>query len=100
MDNAFHKSIEERVALFRQYYAKENERPLLGFFCGSEYPLHRYPASRSLPEDRPLTPDDFLIEPYLDDCDALFEHHEACGGDFIWAGSAFWGIPSPNSSRC
>jgi hypothetical protein len=24
---------------------------------------------------------------------ALFERHEACGGDFIWAGSAFWGVP-------
>lgn len=87
------KSIEERVALFRRYYAMENERPLLGFFHGSEYPLHQYPASRGLPEDRPLTPGDFVVEPYLDDCDALFAQHEACGGDFIWAGSAFWGIP-------
>ncbi len=91
--STWHRSTEERVELFRQYYAMENERPLLGFFRGSEYPLHRYPASRSLPEDCPLTPEHFPIEPYLDDCDALFAEHEACGGDFIWAGSAFWGIP-------
>jgi len=93
MDNALHKSIEERVALFRRYYAMENKRPLLGFFYGSEYPLHRYPASRDLPEDRRLIPEDFVVEPYLDDCDALFAQHEMCGGDFIWAGSAFWGVP-------
>lgn len=87
------KTIEERVALFKQYYAMENQRPLLGFFYGSEYPLHRYPASTSLPEDRPLKPDDFVVEPYLNDCDKLFEQHEQCGGDFIWSGSCFWGIP-------
>ena len=28
-NNPQHKSIEERVALFRQYYTMENERPLL-----------------------------------------------------------------------
>ena len=40
-----------------------------------------------------MTPEDFDVGPYLDDCDRLFERHEACGGDFIWSGSAFWGIP-------
>ncbi len=86
-------AIAERVARFRQFYARTNDRPLLGFFVGSDYPLHRYPASRSLPEDRPLTPDDFPVAGYLEDADALFERHEACGGDFIWSASAFWGIP-------
>jgi len=86
-------SIEQRVARFRRYYQRANDRPLLGFFAGSEYPLHRYPASTSLPADRPLTPDDFDVEAYLDDCDSLFAIHEACGGDFIWCASAFWGVP-------
>lgn len=86
-------SIEQRVERFRRYYERANDRPLLGFFVGSDYPLHRYPASASLPTDRPLKPEDFDIEPYLDDCDRLFEQHEACGGDFIYSGSAFWGIP-------
>jgi hypothetical protein len=88
-----HSTIEQRVARFQQYYARRNDRPLFGFFASSEYPLHRYPASRRLPEHRRLTPDDFDIEPYLDDCDALFDLHEACGGAFIWTASAFWGIP-------
>jgi hypothetical protein len=34
-----------------------------------------------------------VVAPYLDDCDRLFDLHEACGGDFIWSASAFWGIP-------
>lgn len=93
MDKTLHRSVEERVARFQRYYAMENERPLLGFFHGSEYPLHRYPASHCLPANCPLTPEHFPVEPYLDDCDALFAQHEACGGDFIWAGSAFWGTP-------
>ena len=91
--SAPHFPVEERVARFRSFYERANERPLLGFFVGSDYPLHRYRASDSLPSNRPLTPEDFPVGPYLDDCDRLFELHEACGGDFIWSASAFWGIP-------
>ncbi|MBI4581294.1 MAG: hypothetical protein HY718_16445 [Planctomycetes bacterium] len=87
------RSIAERVERFRRFYERRNDRPLLGFFVGSDYPLHRYEASRTLPTDRTLVPADFEVEPYLDDCDRLFDLHESCGGDFIWSGSAFWGIP-------
>lgn len=85
--------IAERVVRFRTFYQRKNDRPLLGFFVGSDYPLHRYEAAKTLPADVPLTPEHFAIEPYLDDCDRLFDLHEACGGDFIWSASAFWGIP-------
>lgn len=88
-----HPSIDERVAGFRQFYERRNERPLFGFFVGSEYPLHRYPASKSLPTDRPLAVGDFEVEAYVEDSHRLFAQHEACGGDFIWSASAFWGIP-------
>ncbi len=86
------KSIEERVALWKQFYARRNTRPLFGFFIGSEYPMIRYPATRSLPEGRALRPEDFDPSAYAEDQERLFEAHEACGGDFIWAGDAFWGI--------
>ncbi|AQQ70090.1 Uroporphyrinogen decarboxylase (URO-D) [Limihaloglobus sulfuriphilus] len=86
-------SIEQRVENFKKFYKRENDRPLLGFFVESEYPLHRYPASKSLPQGRPLAPDDFVVENYLADYDSLFDRHEAAGGDFIWAASSFWGIP-------
>ena len=88
-----HFSIPERVTRFRRFYQRANERPLLGFFVGSDYPLRRYRASDGLPSGRALVPGDFAVEPYLDDCDRLFNLHEACGGDFIWSASAFWGIP-------
>lgn len=91
--SAPHFAIEERVGRFRRFYQRANDRPLLGFFVGSDYPLRRYRASDDLSTSRPLTPEDFEVAPYLDDCDRLFNLHEACGGDFIWSASAFWGIP-------
>jgi hypothetical protein len=90
---ALHQSIEDRVAMFRSFYRKENERPLLGFFLGSEFPVTRYPSMSRLPEHRPLKPEDFPVEEFLADSESLFQTHELCGGDFIWSGSAYWGIP-------
>jgi hypothetical protein len=88
-----HFPMEERVARFRRFYQRTNERPLLGFFVGSDYPLRRYRAADALPSGRPLAPEDFEVAPYVADCDRLFDLHEACGGDFIWSASAFWGVP-------
>lgn len=93
MNPQWQKSIEERVALFQTFHRRENPRPLFGFFLGSEYPLFRYPFSQLLPEGRPLTPDDFDIGAFVADSERLFLEHEACGGDFIYSASAFWGIP-------
>ncbi len=86
-------SIEQRVEQFKKYYARQNERPLFGFFLGSEYPLHRYPASKALPDKQLLKPSDFNPADYVNDCHELFRCHEEAGGDFIWAASAFWAIP-------
>lgn len=88
-----HQPMEDRVALFRSFYNRENERPLLGFFLGSEYPVRRYPSMSRLPEGRPLRPEDFPVGEFLVDSENLFFAHEQCGGDFIWSGSAYWGIP-------
>jgi len=88
-----HFTIEQRVENFKRYYAFENARPLVGFFMESEYPVDRYKASQTLPEDRPLKPEDFICNDYLPDCERLFNVHEAAGGDFIWSASPFWGIP-------
>lgn len=87
------KSMEARIALFQTFHRRENERPLFGFFKGSEYPLFRYPFSRMLPEGRPLRPEDFDIAAFVADTERLFLEHEACGGDFIYSASAYWGIP-------
>ena len=91
--NQWRKSIEARLELARWFLRRENRRPLFGFFKGSEYPLFRYPFSRSLPEGRPLLPGDFAVDAFAEDCEKLFEEHEACGGDLIYTACAFWGIP-------
>ena len=90
---AWQKDIADRVALFQAFLRRENTRPLFGFFKGSEYPLFRYPFSRSLPEGRALQPSDFDVDAFVADSVRLFLDHEACGGDFIYSASAFWGIP-------
>ena len=91
--NKQYKSMEERVNLFQSFYRKKNKQPLLGFYIGSEYPVPRYPSMAGLPEGRPLTPEDFPVEEFVRDSENLHIAHEECGGDFIWSGTAFWGIP-------
>ncbi len=88
-----HLSADRRVARFRAFHARQNTRPLFGFFKGSEYPLPRYPFSRRLPEGRALVPGDFDVAAFVADSARLFEEHEACGGDFLYSASAYWGIP-------
>lgn len=91
--NAWQRSIEERVHRFGEFHRRSNQRPLFGFFKGSEYPLPRYPFSRALPEGRALEPGDFDVDAFVADSVQLFLDHEACGGDFIYSASAYWGIP-------
>ncbi|MGI6031401.1 MAG: hypothetical protein ACOX7F_07855 [Eubacteriales bacterium] len=84
---------QQRVQRFRQYYQRKNDRPLLGFFVGDEYPLRRYPSFACLPQDRPLQPEDISVEALVADTEELYRAHEACGGDFLFAATAFWGVP-------
>ncbi|MDD2598276.1 MAG: uroporphyrinogen decarboxylase family protein [Kiritimatiellae bacterium] len=92
-DNAWQKPMDDRVKMFQHFHCRQNTRPLFGFFKGSEYPLTRYPFSRTLPESRALLPADFDVAAFVNDSEQLFLEHEACGGDFIYSASAFWGIP-------
>jgi len=87
------KSITARIEKTKEFYSRANRRPLLAFTVGSEYPLHSHNAAANLPETRPLKPDDFTVESYLDDFERLWKTHEAAGGDTVWTASAFWGIP-------
>lgn len=86
-------SIEEKIDLSIACYSKENDRPYLGFFLGDEYPNKRYPSYSKLLEGKPLNPEDFPIETFLNDCETLFQNHQKCGGYLFWTGTPFWGIP-------
>lgn len=84
-------SISDR---FRRLYARRNEKALFGFFIDSEYPLYRYPRiAQRLPIGRALRPEDFDIRAFVADSEELYLKHQRCGGDFIYSGSAYWGIP-------
>jgi hypothetical protein len=93
MDKKWHKSMTERVEQFKLFHGRKNERPLFGFFAGSEYPVFRYPFAKKLPMGQPLKPGDFNLDEFVADTLSLFAKHEECGGDFIYSASAFWGIP-------
>ena len=85
--------VDERVERLTQWYNRENERPLLGFYLDSQYPLHRFHGSSiHIPNGRVL-PSDIVVEDYLDDCDRLYEVYERAGGDLIWSAAPFWGLP-------
>jgi len=86
-------SLAERIEGFRRFYAMANERgPLVGFYLDSYYPLKRYRTEAFLPHG-PLAADDVPVEPFLPEYERLWRSYEEWGGDFIWAGAAFWGVP-------
>ena len=83
----------ERISLLTQWFSRRNERPVLGFFLDSMYPLHRYLGSRRHLSDGLVQPGDIFVEDYLEDCDRLFKLHEDAGGDLVWSASPFFGMP-------
>jgi hypothetical protein len=86
-------SLAERIEGFRRFFAMANEGgPLVGFFLDSYYPLKRYRTEGFLPHG-PLSADDLPVEPFLPEYERLRQTYEDYGGDFIWAGAAFWGVP-------
>ena len=88
-----HLPIEERVEGFRRFYAMENrDGPLVGFFWDTYYPWTRYRAAADVPGGL-FGPENLDPTAFLPDYRRLHEQCEVGGGDFIWSGSAFWGVP-------
>jgi hypothetical protein len=85
--------LAHRIDLLTRWFHLENDRPLLGFFLDSMYPLHRYRGAGRHLREGPVRPQDIVVEDYLDDCDRLFSLHEQVGGDLIWSASPFFGLP-------
>jgi len=86
-------SIAERIEGFRRFFAMANERgPLVGFYLDSYYPLKRYRTEGFLPHGA-LQADNLPVQKFLPEYERLWRSHEELGGDFLWTGAAFWGVP-------
>jgi hypothetical protein len=85
--------LAERLDGLTHWLDRRNTTPLLGFTLGSYYPLHRYPTgSRHLP-DGDVSPENVLVEEFLDDTERLFALHEQAGGDLVFSAAPFLGLP-------
>ncbi len=88
-----HFPLSERLDRLTQWLERRNSRPLLGFSLGSYYPLRGYPTgSRCLPSGQ-VSPNDVIVEQFLDDTDRLHQVHEEAGGDFVFSAAPFLGLP-------
>lgn len=87
------KSIPDRIEGFKRFYNMENpEGPILGFYLESYYPLKRFRAASKLPHGV-FSPNDLFVDDYMRDEERLYNLYEDFGGDLIYTGSAFWGVP-------
>ena len=85
--------VPQRIDAFRRFLAGRNDTgPLMGFFFESYYPLRRYRAAASLPKGI-FRPGDLHVREFQADYERLYQIHEKSAGDFLWTGSAFWGVP-------
>ena len=89
--------IDERIERLTNWFYRKNDRPLIGFFYGPQYPLHRFHGAKSLPEGE-LHPEDIKVSDFLEDAERFFKAYEEIGGDLIWSAAPFWGIPWVESS--
>ena len=82
-----------RLDRLARWFKRENERPLLGFYIGSQYPLHCYPGCRKHLPNGVVQLEDVVVTDFLADSDRQFELYERTGGDLIWSASPFCGLP-------
>lgn len=90
--------IDMRISNLTDWFNRRNSRPLLGFYIGSQYPLHRYPGSKKHLPDGLVSPDDVVVEDYLEDTERLYQTYEEYGGDLVYDASPFFGLPYVEAS--
>ncbi len=90
--------IAERTDRLTRWFQRQNERPLLGFYLDSQYPLHRFPGSQKHLPHGYVRPEDVVVADYLADCDRLYELYDQAGGDLVWSAAPFWGLPWTEAS--
>ncbi|OFX14149.1 MAG: hypothetical protein A2Z18_06640 [Armatimonadetes bacterium RBG_16_58_9] len=87
-------SIQEKLESYKAFLlGSSTERPLIGFWVGSNFPLPRYRGSKSLLGQDYLVPEAVKPEAFLDDYDRIIREGESIGDDMIVVAEPFWGIP-------
>lgn len=88
-----HSSISDRIVQLSRFYdGTLTEGPLVGFYLGTYYPLHRFRAGHEIASG-PLLPDDLDPWRFLADYRRLYDENREVEGDFIWSGEPFYGVP-------
>jgi DNA-binding FadR family transcriptional regulator len=87
--------IEERLALHRAFWAREEQpRPLASFRVGDFFFSRHFKAAHGLlAPDTSITPEMLDVAAFLPDYERMFQESEAVGQDGFWAGEPFTGIP-------
>jgi len=85
-------TIEQRITGFNNWFNRKNDKPLVGFFLDTQYPLHRYNCAEKFKSDE-LSPEDIKVSDYLPEFERIFQTYEEFGGDLIWSSAPFWGMP-------
>lgn len=87
--------IEERLALHRTFWAREEQpRPLASFRVGDFFFSRHFEAAHGLLEpDKLITPEMLDVASFLPDYERMYQESEAIGQDGFWAGEPFTGIP-------
>lgn len=88
---------DERIDRLTKWFHRKNDRPLIGFFYGSQYPFFRFRGAKNL-LGRELHPEDIKVSYFLEDNENYFNAYEQMDGDLIWSAAPFWGIPWVESS--
>ena len=70
------------------------DRPLIGAWLGGYFPAQQFPhGTAGWREGQTLSAQDVALEPFAADYEDLFRLHQDLEDDFVYVGSAYWGIP-------
>jgi DNA-binding FadR family transcriptional regulator len=88
-------SLEERLALHRAFWTRQNQpRPLASFRVGDFFFARHFHAALPLLEpDKPISPEMLIVSEFLQDYERMFQEAEVLGQDCFWTGEPFTGIP-------
>ena len=86
-------TLQERLSRLDAWFHGCNTNPLIGFYVGTYFPLHRYPHGSRRIHAGPVAAGDIVVGDFLDESDRLYELHESAGGELIWSAAPFFGLP-------